>query len=144
MYKQPRLMSKCNCSSQSPLLSTKIWTRDLWFCSQDLRPLDQSGYNPCCTEKTTETKVVVKNFVRFSTLFTYGWWIVEKNYCRNMAGYRLTTRMDHLLIIFHLLYQFLEKKVVLPLISIYRLLDVSKIEKYFSFPSTGKTTQVTS
>jgi hypothetical protein len=30
-------VSKCNCSSQKPLL-TGIWTRDLWFRSLDLRP----------------------------------------------------------------------------------------------------------
>jgi hypothetical protein len=29
------------CSSQKPLLTTGIRTRDLWFCSLDLRPLDQ-------------------------------------------------------------------------------------------------------
>jgi hypothetical protein len=32
-------MSKCNCSSQKPLLATRILTRDLWFRSLDLRPL---------------------------------------------------------------------------------------------------------
>jgi hypothetical protein len=34
-------VSKCNCSSQKPLPTTGIWTRDLWFRSLDLRPLDQ-------------------------------------------------------------------------------------------------------
>jgi hypothetical protein len=34
-------VSKCNCSSQKPLPTTGIRTRDLWFCSLDLRPLDQ-------------------------------------------------------------------------------------------------------
>jgi hypothetical protein len=32
--------SKSNCSKK-PLLTTGIWTRDLWFRSLDLRPLDQ-------------------------------------------------------------------------------------------------------
>jgi hypothetical protein len=34
-------VSKCNRSSQKPLLTTEIRTRDLWFRSLDLRPLDQ-------------------------------------------------------------------------------------------------------
>jgi hypothetical protein len=41
--KQPWLVSKCYCSSQKPLLTTVIWTRDLWFRSPELRPLDQSA-----------------------------------------------------------------------------------------------------
>jgi hypothetical protein len=39
--KQPLLVSKCNCLSQKPLLTTGIWTRDLWFRGVDIRPLDQ-------------------------------------------------------------------------------------------------------
>jgi hypothetical protein len=31
-------MSKCNCSSQKPLLTAGIWNRVLWFRSLDLRP----------------------------------------------------------------------------------------------------------
>jgi hypothetical protein len=34
-------MSKCNGSSQKPLLTTGIRTQDLWFCSLNLRPRDQ-------------------------------------------------------------------------------------------------------
>jgi hypothetical protein len=34
-------VSKCNCSSQKLLPITGIRTRVLWFCSLDLRPLDQ-------------------------------------------------------------------------------------------------------
>jgi hypothetical protein len=33
-YKQPWLVSKCNYSSQKSLLTTGIWTRDLWIRSQ--------------------------------------------------------------------------------------------------------------
>jgi hypothetical protein len=35
-------VSKCNCSSQKPLLTTGIWTRDIWFRSLGLRPLDKT------------------------------------------------------------------------------------------------------
>jgi hypothetical protein len=45
IYNQPWLLSKCNCSSQKPLLTTGIWTRDLWLRSLDLRPLDQPAVN---------------------------------------------------------------------------------------------------
>jgi hypothetical protein len=36
-----------NCSSQKPLPTTGIWTRDLWFCSLGLRPLDQPAVKSC-------------------------------------------------------------------------------------------------
>jgi hypothetical protein len=49
-------VSKGNCSSQKPLLTTGIWTRD-WFRSLDLRPLRPAGlyyyiYSFLCTETT--------------------------------------------------------------------------------------------
>jgi hypothetical protein len=37
--KQPRLVSKCNCSAQKSLLTTGIWTRDFWIRRLNLRLL---------------------------------------------------------------------------------------------------------
>jgi hypothetical protein len=34
-------MTKCNYSSQKPLVTTGIWTRDLWFRSLTIRPADR-------------------------------------------------------------------------------------------------------
>jgi hypothetical protein len=53
---------KSNCSSQNPLLTTRIWTRDLWFRSLGLRPLNRRfwGYQTVClrrVEKLNDTGI---------------------------------------------------------------------------------------
>jgi hypothetical protein len=82
-----QLSFKCNCSSQKPLPTTGIRTRDLWFCSLDLRPLDQPAvqlwasrayildtlFKACVidwTVNSTSGYTKLSNFIsRLSTLF---------------------------------------------------------------------------
>jgi hypothetical protein len=66
-------VSKCNCSSQKPLLTIGIWTRNLWFRSLGLRPLDQPAvkFFDHCWSKINSYKVLVKLLSKSSDISRY-------------------------------------------------------------------------
>jgi hypothetical protein len=59
-------VSQCNCSSQKPLPTTGIRTRDLWFCNLDLRPLDQPAVNSVICRSISEYYQIKKIFPSYT------------------------------------------------------------------------------